>query len=53
VPTPLQPLNWRKQANALIEPSRWTNVFGKWKRYIGCKQRLKVAVNDRLGIEPG
>jgi len=23
------------------------------KRYIGCKQRLKVAVNDRLGVEPG
>ena len=22
------------------------------ERYIGCKQRLKVAVNDRLGIEP-
>jgi hypothetical protein len=23
------------------------------ERYIGCKQRLRVAVNDRLGIEPG
>ena len=23
------------------------------ERYIGCKQRLKLAVNDRLGIEPG
>jgi site-specific recombinase XerD len=23
------------------------------ERYIGCKQRFKVAVNDRLGIEPG
>jgi hypothetical protein len=22
------------------------------ERYIGCKQRLKVAANDRLGIEP-
>jgi hypothetical protein len=23
------------------------------ERYIGCKQRLRIAVNDRLGIEPG
>ena len=23
------------------------------ERYIGCKQRLRLAVNDRLGIEPG
>ena len=23
------------------------------ERYIGCKQRLRVAVNDKLGIEPG
>jgi site-specific recombinase XerD len=23
------------------------------ERYIGCKQRLRVAVIDRLGIEPG
>lgn len=23
------------------------------ERYIGCKQRLRVAENDRLGIEPG
>jgi len=23
------------------------------ERHIGCKQRLRVAVNDRLGIEPG
>jgi site-specific recombinase XerD len=23
------------------------------ERYIGCKQRFKVAVNDKLGIEPG
>src|SRR5712675_2480110 len=23
------------------------------ERYIGCKQHLRVAVNDRLGIEPG
>jgi len=23
------------------------------ERYIGCRQRLRVAVNDRLGIEPG
>jgi len=23
-------LNSRVQANALIEPSRWTYVFGKW-----------------------
>ena len=23
------------------------------ERYIGCKQRFRVAVNDRLGIEPG
>jgi integrase len=22
------------------------------ERYIGCKQRLKIAVNDRIGIEP-
>ena len=22
------------------------------ERYIGCKQRLRVAVNDKLGIEP-
>ena len=22
------------------------------ERYLGCKQRLRVAVNDRLGIEP-
>src|ERR1700677_1687472 len=23
------------------------------ERYIGCKQHLRIAVNDRLGIEPG
>ena len=23
------------------------------ERYLGCKQKLRVAVNDRLGIEPG
>jgi integrase len=23
------------------------------ERYIGCRQRLRVAVNDKLGIEPG
>jgi integrase len=23
------------------------------ERYIGCKQRFRIAVNDRLGIEPG
>ena len=23
------------------------------ERYIGCKQRFRVAVNDKLGIEPG
>jgi hypothetical protein len=23
------------------------------ERYIGCKQRLRGAVNDKLGIEPG
>jgi integrase len=23
------------------------------ERYIGCKQHLRVAVNDKLGIEPG
>jgi site-specific recombinase XerD len=22
------------------------------ERYLGCKQRLRCAVNDRLGIEP-
>jgi integrase len=22
------------------------------ERYLGCKQRLRVAVNDRMGIEP-
>jgi integrase len=22
------------------------------ERYLGCKQRLRIAVNDRLGIEP-
>ncbi len=23
------------------------------ERYLGCKQKLRVAVNDNLGIEPG
>jgi hypothetical protein len=23
------------------------------ERYTGCKQHLRIAVNDRLGIEPG
>jgi hypothetical protein len=23
------------------------------ERYLGCKQKLRCAVNDRLGIEPG
>ena len=23
------------------------------ERYIGCRHRLRVAVNDKLGIEPG
>jgi hypothetical protein len=22
------------------------------ERYLGCKQKLRIAVNDRLGIEP-
>jgi site-specific recombinase XerD len=22
------------------------------ERYLGCEQRLRIAVNDRLGIEP-
>jgi hypothetical protein len=30
-------LSWRKQANALIEPSRWIYVFGRWT-----KNRLSV-----------
>jgi prepilin-type processing-associated H-X9-DG protein len=25
-------LKWREQANALIEPSRWIYVFGKWTK---------------------
>ena len=24
----------------------------KTERYLGCKQKLRVAVNDRMGIEP-
>jgi hypothetical protein len=23
------------------------------EKYLGCKQRLRVAVNDQIGIEPG
>jgi hypothetical protein len=23
------------------------------EKYLGCKQRLREAVNDRMGIEPG
>jgi hypothetical protein len=23
------------------------------EKYLGCKQRLREAVNDRIGIEPG
>jgi integrase len=23
------------------------------ERYLGCKQKLRITVNDRLGIEPG
>jgi hypothetical protein len=30
-----------------------TSRYKQRERYIGCKQRLRVAVNDRLGIEPG
>ena len=52
-------------SHAEPECSVWTTQFksASWKlldpvsvqtteRHIGCKQRLRVAVNDRLGIEP-
>lgn len=31
----------------------WGMSLQTMERYIGCKQRLRVAVNDKLGIEPG
>jgi hypothetical protein len=29
-----------------------TEVVQTTERYLGCKQRIRSAVNDRLGIEP-
>jgi hypothetical protein len=29
-----------------------SRVVGGGKRYLGCRQRIRSAVNDRIGIEP-
>jgi hypothetical protein len=39
--------SWSKYSSCLGHVSVQTT-----ERYIGCKQRLKVAVNDQIGIEP-
>ena len=39
--------NWTKSSSCLRHVSIQTT-----ERYLGCKQKLRVAVNDRLGIEP-
>jgi hypothetical protein len=31
----------------------WTRSIQTTERYLGCKQELRSAVNDRMGIEPG
>jgi len=37
----------------LADPvSSWAVSVQITERYIGCKQRLRAAVNDKLGIEP-
>jgi hypothetical protein len=40
--------------------NRWQTILGSWNwhnrlsgsYYLGCKQRIRSAVNDRIGIEP-
>jgi hypothetical protein len=38
---------WKERGRMLGHVSIQTR-----ERYLGCKQKLRIAVNDRLGIEP-
>jgi hypothetical protein len=40
---------WRTRANSVSAGARFHSDDG---RYLGCKQRIRAAVNDRIGIEP-
>jgi len=35
-----------------IQFPAWTRVRKRTERYLGCKQRIRVGVNDHIGIEP-
>ena len=57
----LLPWNWRKNDVPVRREYMFESIatfprIGKCAaahlRYLGCKQKLRVAVNDRLGIEP-
>jgi hypothetical protein len=39
--------NWTRSSSSSVQVSIQTT-----ERYLGCKQKLRHAVNDRLGIEP-
>ena len=43
-------LGWRRTGSDSIPPGHVS--IQTTERYLGCKQRLRCAVNDRLGIEP-
>jgi hypothetical protein len=44
---------------AMRQVASWNRSSSFWamsqttERYLGCKQRIRYAVNDRIGIEPG
>jgi hypothetical protein len=41
-----------RTANPTVGQVRGRRVDNRQKRYLGCKQKLRSAVNKRLGIEP-
>ena len=59
-------LNWRLMTcggralvYAMLQEANWSRSSSWWamsvqtaERYLGCKQRIRSAVNDRIGIEP-
>jgi hypothetical protein len=42
----------RTYDHAIREFVAWYVSIQTTERYLGCKQKLRIAVNDRLGIEP-
>ena len=45
----LPPRGWRTGSDPVSTRPR---LHPDTERYLGCKQKLRIAVNDRLGIEP-